>query len=440
MSSDGVVIQVEGVGKYYEIYSKPQDRLKQFVLASLQKTIGRTPKNYYTSFWALQDISFEVERGQSVGIIGQNGSGKSTLLQIIAGILQPSIGKVEINGRVGALIELGSGFNPDFTGRENVFLNACLLGFTEAEVEQKFDSIAVFADIGAHLERPLKTYSSGMMLRLAFAVQMAVEPEILIIDEALAVGDARFQLKCFKRLEELKIKGTTILFVSHSVDLVKSFCDKALLLDAGNAIYWGDTKIATTKYYEILFPKDKDVGAVDHLAASHENFSMLAIKKNELPVNWGRGGASFNQVDIKNLKYPNIIIRGSTIVVFLQIKLDFHKINEMVEKENVLKNLFIGIRLDNYKGLPVFDIFHELPEHEMHLLEETKKNIIDVEFEVEIPELCQGNYFVTYGIGLGKPHQIVPLCSCDNATMLILEPHNEILGQMRPKFKSKRIL
>jgi len=225
MSCNDIAIQVDNIGKCFEIYKQPQDRLKQLVFSSLCHVLKRKPPIYYEPFWALQNISFEIKRGDSVGVIGQNGSGKSTLLQLITGILAPTYGKIEVKGKIGALIELGSGFNPEFSGKENVYLNGSLLGLSNHEIERKFDQIAAFADIGEHLERAVKTYSSGMMLRLAFAVQMAVEPDILIIDEALAVGDAKFQLKCFRRLAELKENGCTIFFVSHSIETVRSFCD-----------------------------------------------------------------------------------------------------------------------------------------------------------------------------------------------------------------------
>ena len=223
MSSDNTVIQVDQVSKCFAMYKAPVDRLKQMAYSRFIHPIKKSNKAYYDTFWALQNISFEVERGETVGILGQNGSGKSTLLQIITGTLSPTTGNVNVKGRVAALLELGSGFNPDFSGIENVFLNASLLGMSREVTENKMDEILAFADIGAHVEQPVKTYSSGMMLRLAFAVQVAVETEVLIIDEALAVGDARFQLKCMQRLEHLRNNGTTILFVSHAANRTISF-------------------------------------------------------------------------------------------------------------------------------------------------------------------------------------------------------------------------
>jgi lipopolysaccharide transport system ATP-binding protein len=235
------VISVQGVSKAYRIWESPGARLLAPLMESIAKivpgAISRRLKNSaahtYRDFWALKDISFEAQKGESVGIIGRNGSGKSTLLQIIAGTLQPTSGTVKVNGRVAALLELGSGFNPEFTGRENVMLNGAILGFTGAQMEAKFEEIAAFADIGDFINQPVKIYSSGMMLRLAFAVQTTVEPDVLIIDEALSVGDAPFQAKCFARIRHLQSTGCTILFVSHDVGTVQTFCQQALWLAHG---------------------------------------------------------------------------------------------------------------------------------------------------------------------------------------------------------------
>ena len=237
------VISIQNVSKAYRIWETPADRLLSPMQASLAgllpsnsnvaRRLKKRAAQSYRDFYALRDISFEIQPGESVGIIGRNGSGKSTLLQIIAGTLQPTSGTVKVNGRVAALLELGSGFNPEFTGRENVMLNGAILGFTGAQMEAKFDEIAAFADIGDFIDQPVKIYSSGMMLRLAFAVQTAVEPNVLIIDEALSVGDAPFQAKCFARIRHLQNAGCTILFVSHDVSTVQTFCQQALWLAQG---------------------------------------------------------------------------------------------------------------------------------------------------------------------------------------------------------------
>lgn len=255
MSSE-IAIKVENLSKCHQIYDQPRDRLKQFVLPRLQRMAGLLPTQYYRAFWALKDVSFDVKRGESVGVIGRNGSGKSTLLQIITGTLAPTSGSVTTRGRIAALLELGSGFNPDFTGLENVYLNGALLGFTTAQIDEKFDAIAAFADIGDHLNQPVKTYSSGMLVRLAFAVQVQVEPEILIIDEALAVGDALFQKRCFQQIEKLVSNGTTLLFVSHDQESVRTLTNRALLLHKGRTIDWGVSSDVVLSYRKLLHDEE----------------------------------------------------------------------------------------------------------------------------------------------------------------------------------------
>jgi lipopolysaccharide transport system ATP-binding protein len=228
-----IAIRVQNLSKCYHVYEKPRDRLKQFVLPHLRRMIWQTPRHYFREFWALNDVSFTVNKGETVGIIGRNGSGKSTLLQMICGTLNPTSGNVQINGRVAALLELGSGFNPEFTGRENVYVSAALLGYSEKEIDARFDDIAAFADIGNFIEQPVKTYSSGMFVRLAFAVNIVSEPDIMIVDEALAVGDMNFQAKCMTALTRIQENGATVLFVSHDVGAVKSLCSRGVYLENG---------------------------------------------------------------------------------------------------------------------------------------------------------------------------------------------------------------
>ena len=243
-----LAIRVQNLSKCYQIYDKPHHRLKQSLYPRLQRFIGSSPKQYFREFWALKDVSFEVKKGETVGIIGRNGSGKSTLLQIICGTLAPTGGNVETKGRIAALLELGSGFNPEFTGRENVYMNAAVLGLSKEEVNERFDSIAAFADIGQFIEQPVKTYSSGMYVRLAFAVAVNVEPDILIVDEALAVGDMLFQTKCMIRLKEMMDNGATVLFVSHDISTVKSLCQQSIYLQRGHIVCLGKASEVVDAY------------------------------------------------------------------------------------------------------------------------------------------------------------------------------------------------
>jgi lipopolysaccharide transport system ATP-binding protein len=246
-------IRVQGLSKHYQIYETPRDRLRQFCLPTLRRLAGLASRQYFTEFQALHDVSFEIKKGETVGIIGRNGSGKSTLLQLICGTLTPSSGSVLTQGRIAALLELGSGFNPEFTGRENVYMNAAVLGLDRAEIDLRYDDIVAFADIGEFIDQPVKTYSSGMAVRLAFAVAINVDPEILIVDEALSVGDELFQRKCFSRIEAIRAKGATILLVSHSGGQIVELCDQAVLMDAGEKLAIGTPKQIVGWYQKLLY-------------------------------------------------------------------------------------------------------------------------------------------------------------------------------------------
>lgn len=247
---EDIVISIKNLTKTYKLYTSHADRVKE--------TFNPFRKKYHRPFNALTNISFNVKRGEMLGIIGQNGSGKSTLLQIICGILQPTSGSIEINGRASALLELGAGFNPEFTGRQNVYINGAILGLKHEEIEARFDDIVTFAEIGDFIDQPVKTYSSGMYVRLAFAVAINVDADILIVDEALAVGDEIFQRKCFSRIQEIQKNGTTILFVSHSAPTVVELCNKAILLDQGELLLAGVPKFVVSKYHKLMYaPKNK---------------------------------------------------------------------------------------------------------------------------------------------------------------------------------------
>lgn len=258
MSSE-IVISINNLSKCYHIYDKPHDRLKQSIYPRIQRIFGKPVKKYFREFWALKDASFDVRRGETVGILGRNGSGKSTLLQLICGTLAPTTGEVMVRGRVAALLELGAGFNPEFTGRENVYMNASILGLSEKEIDAKYDEIVAFAEIGDFIDQPVKTYSSGMYVRLAFAVTVHVDADILIVDEALAVGDAFFTQKCMMQIKKLMESGVTLLFVSHDSNAVKSLCTSALLLDHGELNCTGETNKVVEAYYGKFIKKQQDI-------------------------------------------------------------------------------------------------------------------------------------------------------------------------------------
>lgn len=238
------IIQIKDVTKIYKMYDKPIERLKE--------TFHIGDKAYGKEFYALDKVSFDIYRGETVGIVGRNGSGKSTILKILTGVLNPTHGEVQVDGKISALLELGAGFNMEYTGRENIYLNATIMGVSREEIEKKIPEILEFADIGEHIEQPVKTYSSGMFVRLAFAVAINVDPEILIVDEALAVGDTRFQLKCMDKFKEFMKAGKTVLFVSHDINSIKRFCSRSIWLNSGKVIMDGPTNEVTDRYMDFL--------------------------------------------------------------------------------------------------------------------------------------------------------------------------------------------
>lgn len=247
-----IAIKVDDISKLYKLYDRPSDRFKE--------ALGLSRKKKYTEHYALRNVSFDIQKGETVGIIGTNGAGKSTILKIITGVLNPSEGKVVINGRISALLELGAGFNMEYTGIENVYLNGTMIGFTKEEIDEKLEDILKFADIGDFVNQPVKTYSSGMFVRLAFAVAINIEPEILIVDEALSVGDVFFQAKCYKKFEEFKREGKTIVFVSHDLGSIAKYCDRVVLLNKGKKLSEGEPKPIIDMYKKVLVNQLGDEG------------------------------------------------------------------------------------------------------------------------------------------------------------------------------------
>ncbi len=273
-------IRVENLSKAYKLYNKPVDRMKE--------SLHPFRKKYHHDFYALNDVSFEVKKGETVGIIGKNGSGKSTLLKVITGVLTPTSGSVQVNGKISALLELGAGFNPEFTGVENVYFNGSIMGYTRAEMSEKMDDILSFADIGEFAYQPVKIYSSGMFARLAFSLAINVEPEILIVDEALSVGDIAFQAKCYKKFQEYQKLGKTIIFVTHSVDLIIKYCHKAILLHNGVILKHDDSKQTVELFRKIMVNTDAARGFSENDQTVNENDEAVPkseVLKSLLPVN-----------------------------------------------------------------------------------------------------------------------------------------------------------
>jgi len=374
-----LAISLKNVSKCYKRYNRPLDRLKEVLLPG---------KSCVQEFWALRDINLEIAQGETVGIIGQNGSGKSTLLQIIAGTLTPTTGEVNINGRVSALLELGSGFNPEFTGRQNVFFNGQILGLTREEIEIKFEDIAAFAEIGDFIDQPIKTYSSGMVVRLAFAVVAHTEPAILIVDEALAVGDVKFQARCMKRIRQLKDKGVNLLFVSHDAASVKMLCKHALLMDCGRIEYTGSPK-EVVNHYIALISSDKNFSQ-RHRINTHEFSCRDDSSDAQLAVQPGkRNGnkiARITNVQLLNLtnEKTGTIESGTTfkIIVDLETKTD-------------LEDLVIGISVRNLIGLVIYGTNTQLMDIKLQNLPNNKR--LKVSFIIPC-FLNQGVYTLTAGL------------------------------------------
>jgi len=316
------VIRVQNLRKMYKLYDRNLDRLKD--------SLGLTRKKCYKEHYALNDISFEIKKGECVGIIGTNGAGKSTILKIITGVLNPTEGEVEINGRISALLELGAGFNQEYTGIENVYLNGTMIGFSKEEIDAKLDAILEFADIGDFVYQPVKTYSSGMFVRLAFAVAINIEPEILIVDEALSVGDVFFQAKCYRKFEEFKKMGKTILFVSHDLATINTYCDRAILLNKGTKVKEGTPKEIIDIYKKILVNQyeNEDSPVEDNMQQQDvENASEDTLCKDSMSINpnvteYGDGSVEVLDYAVfdENNRITNTIESGTDVTVYSKIK------------------------------------------------------------------------------------------------------------------------
>ncbi len=332
-------ISLRSVSKSYRIWRSPAARLQSIgfhaakrLLPFLAAKCTRAQSRLFRDFYALRSVDLEVARGEAVGVIGRNGSGKSTLLQTIAGTLAPSSGRVEVRGRVAALLELGSGFNPEFTGRDNVFLNASILGLSDGQTRNRFDEIASFADIGDFIDQPVKTYSSGMVVRLAFAVQVAIEPEILIIDEALAVGDEAFQRKCLSRLESLRSRGMTLLFVSHSLQTVVDLCDRCILLQNGEKVAEGAPKQVAIEYERILYGSGNRAHPIIYGNVSHGRQETEQSKNvcpeyfdpdlKSSPIAYDRRGAVISNIRVVNAEdlIVNTLFSGRNYRIMYEVE------------------------------------------------------------------------------------------------------------------------
>lgn len=382
------VVRVEQVSKCYEGYSKPIHRLWQSFVSK------QSNRKFYSEFWALKGIDLTVYKGETVGIVGKNGSGKSTLLQIITGILQTTSGHVETHGRISALLELGAGFNPEFTGMENARLNASIMGLSREEFHQKLPDIVEFCGLGDFLQRPVKTYSSGMFVRLAFAVAINMNPDILIIDEALAVGDVRFQRKCFRRLDQLKESGVSILFVTHSTDSVIKYCDRAIMLDDGELKMTGTAKAVVQAYLEMMF--DSDIKASQPVEIDPEHYTVDFNPKldncatqpayNVNEHRWGDSRAKICHFELlcNGVASNGLVKRGDKL-----------RIRMSVLFEQDIDNLIYGITLKTSDGNAVYGTNSRLVGN----LPGAQRggDLLCIEFFLTL-NLLAGDYFVSLGV------------------------------------------
>lgn len=381
-------VEINSLNKVYKLYNKPSDRvLETFSLRKNKKV---------KEFEALHDVSFNVCKGETVGIIGTNGAGKSTLLKIITGVLNPTSGDVKIYGKVSALLELGAGFNEEYTGIENIYLNGRMMGYNRKEMDAKINNIIDFADIGDFINHPVKTYSSGMFARLAFAVAINVEPDILIVDEALSVGDIFFQNKCFKKFDDLKSKGVTILFVSHDISSVRQMCSRVLWLDKGKTRIFGEAAKVCDMYMD---EKRKNTDYVSgHIKDedSKEIFIRRIDEKRDYPkIHYVEDRFHNDSVRISSLFFEDM--SGKPVNrLYVDKQYKTHVVIECLEDVN---NIIIGFVLENNKGLPLFDINNFINQGEV--ISGKKGEIIEIIYDYVLPRIMNGIYLVGAAVASG---------------------------------------
>lgn len=396
-SKKDVVIEVKNISKTFNLYNTPADRVKE--------ALDIRKKSYHKSFIALKNIDFNVLRGETVGIIGSNGAGKSTLLKIITGVIAPTSGSVYVDGRISALLELGTGFNPEYTGIENIELNGKMLGFSKKEMEKRIEKIRRFADIGDYIFQPVKNYSSGMFARLAFAVAISIEPEILIIDEALSVGDVFFQNKCYQKFDELKEMGTSILFVSHDISTVRKMCSRVLWIEQGKQLRFGDSNAVCNSYFDSQLVKIN--------RANDEAFDKMILEMQDK-----------NCATVYD-KYPEIMIAENSILndnvriisAFVKKEDDYRvkllKPGEkyiagvVVEFETNMDGVIVGVSFDNIKGITMFSFNTFIAFNKG--LSFKKGDTIEFDFSFKCPFVRSGSYEMSPAVGIGtqKNHSIL---------------------------------
>jgi lipopolysaccharide transport system ATP-binding protein len=411
-------VEFQGVSKSYAIYDQPGDRLKELLSFNRLKR--------HKDFWALHDVSFEVKRGETFCIVGENGSGKSTLLQIVAGILRPSAGTAAINGRVSALLELGAGFNPEFSGRDNVYLNGSILGLSTRQIDERYGDIAAFAEIGEFIHQPVKTYSSGMVVRLAFAVAINVDPEILLVDEALAVGDIYFRQRCMRKVHELRSRGVTILFVSHAVSDVKAIGDRVLWLDHGRVVDVGEPERVISKYLAAM--TEKDSAYLHHKADTHEKTlraPVLAPEVVETIPNvdhrYGDGRAEVIGIAVLDEQGEPLHLLAPSARIIVRVS---------VRAKGDLAVPMVGFMLRNQLGIDFSGTNTAREGYELPPMQ--AGDVYTVDFHVDLPELYPASFSFSPAVADGTLAGYTMCDWIDNALALQMSRSDgEIYGYLR---------
>lgn len=439
---EDVIIDVRNVSKRYELYRKPIHRLFQ--------TIYMGKKQFFREFWALKGISFQVRHGESIGVIGKNGAGKSTLLQVLVGTLQQTTGEINLRGKVAALLELGCGFNPTFSGRKNVYMSGMLQGFSKHQIDSRFREIEEFADIGSFIDEPVEKYSSGMKVRLAFAVQIMSEPDIMIVDEALAVGDAAFQRKCYAKLEENLKRGMTLFLVTHSTGLVKQYCNRVLYLKNGLCVFDGDPIEGEKLYMQDIFPsgttktpKEKTSSPATPLPSSSQGSSPARrsesqkqfIYEKKLSLEAAAYGVNFgwiSKIRILGLNAPNILPLKGTIRIEMECHWSQDSIRETLKKEKVLSNIIVGYCIANQKNISIFGANTLTEGFQIDPFQQENAN---VSFEIELPEMANGNYFLTVAMQLGSLDSQLTLNWNDFVLEFVVQNSHRFGGNINPTTK-----
>lgn len=411
-------ISVRNLTKQYLLYDRPVDRLKQL--------LARGRKRYYREFNALTAVSFEVTQGQTVGIIGQNGSGKSTLLQLICGTLQPTSGEISVNGRIAALLELGAGFNPEFTGRENVMMQGAIMGLTRVEMVNKLPAIEAFAEIGEFIDRPVKTYSSGMFVRLAFATAVHVEPDILVVDEALAVGDVAFQHKCMARMRDFMQRGT-VLFVSHDIASVTSLCSEVIWLEHGSIREIGNPKTVTEHYLARMYeeinraektrPAPTEKGRSRARSATLEDLFNLEKRRTE---SFGTGGGEITGIAIYD--------EGGCPVGEIQAGQRI-RVQLTARARDGIQHPIIGLSFKDIKGNVITATNTDFEQAALAALEPGE--VCSVLFTLTLPEIAAGSYSFSAAIGEGSQEAHTMLHWVDNAAIMQITNGRPVMGMLR---------